>query len=94
MSVNQPAYYHFDVGTAHSSDELYATISAALGRPCPWGAYSVAWELDDHPMPIEITVTGFETLRSRLPLQAKMLMTALMEMVERHGAEGCVLHVD
>jgi hypothetical protein len=93
MSANQPATIHLDVGSAHSVEELYVTISAALGRPCPMGPYSVAWELDEHRMPVEIDVTGFEMLRDRLPSSALLLMTALKEVAERHSAEGCVLHV-
>jgi hypothetical protein len=37
MPVLIAATHRFDVGTANSSAELYATISAALGRPCPSG---------------------------------------------------------
>jgi hypothetical protein len=87
------ATYHFDVSAAKSYAELYATISAALGQPCPAGPYSLAWALDEHPMPVEINVTGLEALRHRLPTQAHMLMLALREVAKRHSAEGCVLHV-
>jgi hypothetical protein len=83
------AAYNFDVGAAQSREELYATISAALGRPCP-DPYSLVWELDDLPMPVEITVTGMEALLERLPLQAKLLMVALRDVAERHRVKGHV----
>ena len=93
MVVAQAAKYVFDVGTAGSTEEIYKVVSVALGRPCPAGPYSLAWELEDHPMPIEVTVVGLPLLRERLPTQARFLEMALREVAERHINDGFVLHV-
>ena len=93
MAVARVAKYVFDVAAAGSDAEIYEAVSVALGRPCPMGAYSLAWELDDHPMPVEVTVVGLALLRVRLPTQARFLELALREAAERHKSDGFVLHV-
>ena len=93
MAVAQVAKYVFDVGAASSAKEIYEVVSVALGRPCPMGPYSLVAELDDHPMPVEVTVVGLALLMKRLPTQARFLEIALREVAEHHMSDGFVLHV-
>ena len=93
MVVAQAAKYVFNVGAAGSAEEIYKVVSVALGRPCPAGPYGLVWELDNHPMPVEVTVVGLPLLRERLPTQARFLEMALRQVAERHSSNGFVLHV-
>jgi ribonuclease inhibitor len=72
-----------DLSGAASSDELHSTLSVALGLPgwygCNWDAF---WDAITGlvQMPVQLKISGWDTLSRRLPGDAKLMQKCLADM--------------
>jgi hypothetical protein len=93
MTVPEHRIIKIDVGAPRSDAAVHAAIEEAIGRTySSAGWYGLAWCLDEYPTPVTINLVGFESFQARSPLQAKLMIMAFRNVVERRSGQGFVVN--
>jgi len=84
-----------DVSEVRSREELHELLYQAFGFPEYYGQNWDAFDecIRDVVAPDAIRVSGLESMRFRLPREAKLLITCLQDFVASHAEHPIPLHV-
>lgn len=83
MLEQTPNALKIDVGAASSHEELHRLLAAAFHFPDYYGHNWDAFDecIREVRLPVSIEITGFETLRARLPREAELLRQCVGDFV-------------